>query len=759
LERDARTAKLLKALWAGAFAGLGLFLSHLAFGVPSEDWAISPHALYPLVYLCASGICFTRAVRVRSERLIWGMFGLAILANCAGWVYYHLALESRTSLPYPSAWDACWTVFYLAGFAALILMLRTRLHRISRNLWLDIVTAVLALAAVAAALFTTPIVTTTVASPAAVAITIAYVVADVMALSLVIGTFALSGWRPERRWLLIGVAWTIQVVADTVYFRDVMTVGYKIDSLLHPAWACVALLVAFAAWQPADRRPIRFVGWPVLAVPIGFTLVAMGVLIYGNFAPLHPVAVALGILALVSSLVGTLTAFLEQRNLEALAQRDPLTGLFNYRELHRRLDQLITDAQADEGGFAVLLMDIDGFKEVNDRRGHAEGDRVLREIADAITASKRRGIDVPARAGGDEFALLLPATDAEGAEATGRRVQQRVDALDEGIGVSFGVAQWPADGPTKEMLLLRADFAMYAAKSGDQVEVVEHDPDGEMPVRRGDGDADPGRSLRTPRPTPEDADRGQERAQLRAYAEAVRQSYTQGLERAQQLKQNYLATVLTLASAVEAKDEYTGGHINRVHHLGLLLARGVVPREADSPQMAYGFLLHDIGKLTVPDAILNKAGALTDEEWELMRRHPEEGVRILAPIPFLGRAIDVVRHHHERWDGCGYPAQLAGEQIPMWARIFAVVDSVDAMTSDRPYRDGLPLDVAVKELKEGAGTQFDPVCVAAFMRLEREKVERLIQASARARSLNNTGIDGAAATSVADGAERVAAAE
>src|SRR5207244_1994461 len=162
----------------------------------------------------------------------------------------------------------------------------------------------------------------------------------------------------------------------------------------------------------------------------------------------------------------------------------------------------------------------------------------------------------------------------------------------------------------------------------------------------------------------------------------------------------------------EAKDEYTGGHINRVHHLGLLLARNVVPREAESPQMAYGFLLHDIGKLTVPDAILNKAGALTDEEWELMRRHPEEGVRILAPIPFLGRAIDVVRHHHERWDGCGYPGGLAGEEIPIWARIFAVVDSIDAMTSDRPYRDGLPLEVAVKELKKGAGTQFDPVCVA-----------------------------------------------
>jgi ribonuclease P protein subunit RPR2 len=152
--------------------------------------------------------------------------------------------------------------------------------------------------------------------------------------------------------------------------------------------------------------------------------------------------------------------------------------------------------------------------------------------------------------------------------------------------------------------------------------------------------------------------------------------------------------------------------------------------------MAYGFLLHDIGKLAVPDAILNKTGALTDEEWELMRGHPEAGVRILSPIPFLGRAIDVVRHHHERWDGSGYPAGLAGESIPMWARIFAVVDAVDAMTSDRPYRDALPLEVAHQELKKGVGTQFDSICVAAFMRLDPRQVESLIQRRSTARTLD-----------------------
>jgi HD-GYP domain-containing protein (c-di-GMP phosphodiesterase class II) len=237
-----------------------------------------------------------------------------------------------------------------------------------------------------------------------------------------------------------------------------------------------------------------------------------------------------------------------------------------------------------------------------------------------------------------------------------------------------------------------------------------------------------------------------EHAQLRAYAEAVRESYIKGLQRAEQLKQNYLATVLTLASAVEAKDDYTGGHIHRVHDLGLLLARAIVPLEVDDPHLAYGFLLHDIGKLAVPDAVLNKPGKLDDKEWELMRGHPEAGVRILAPIPFLGKALDVVRHHHERWDGCGYPDGLAGEDIPRWARIFAVVDTVDAITSDRPYRAGMPLRIALEEIGKGAGAQFDPACVAAFLRLDRDQVERLIDTCSSADTLRLRSEESGAAT-------------
>lgn len=218
-----------------------------------------------------------------------------------------------------------------------------------------------------------------------------------------------------------------------------------------------------------------------------------------------------------------------------------------------------------------------------------------------------------------------------------------------------------------------------------------------------------------------------ESAQLRAYAEDVRKSYARELRRTQELEASYLATVKTLAAAVEAKDEYTGGHIQRVHALGLLLARVLVPDEAGESQLSYGFLLHDIGKLAVPDAVLNKPGKLDEGEWRLIKQHPDQGAKILSAIPFLDRALDVVRHHHERWDGTGYPAGLSGEQIPLWARIFAVVDTVDAITSDRPYRPARSLDVAFDELREASGTQFDPVCLEAFRRLDRAAIAVLLQ--------------------------------
>jgi HD-GYP domain-containing protein (c-di-GMP phosphodiesterase class II) len=196
----------------------------------------------------------------------------------------------------------------------------------------------------------------------------------------------------------------------------------------------------------------------------------------------------------------------------------------------------------------------------------------------------------------------------------------------------------------------------------------------------------------------------------------IERSRAAELERAlRRLEESYLDMVKTLAFMVEAKDPSTRSHLERTHKYARVLARAIDAELADDHTLAYGFLLHDVGKIGVPEAILNKPGPLDHEEWLIMRTHPQIGVQIVAGVKSLGPAVEVIRSHHERWDGRGYPAGLHGEQIPLSARIFAVCDAFDAMTSDRPYRHAMPYEEALEEIMAGAGSQFDPAIAKAFV--------------------------------------------
>src|ERR1700733_6009385 len=213
--------------------------------------------------------------------------------------------------------------------------------------------------------------------------------------------------------------------------------------------------------------------------------------------------------------------------------------------------------------------------------------------------------------------------------------------------------------------------------------------------------------------------------QLQRYAADLRETFKQERARAQELRRSYMATVRALSNAVEARDAYTGKHAERVAAYGLEIARKFPSELVLTPELEFGFLLHDVGKVAIPDAILYKPSSLDDDERALMSRHPVIGAEIGRGMEFLGEAADVVRSPHERWDGTGYPDRLAADGIPLAARVFSVADVLDALTTDRPYRPACSLRYARAMINSERGTQFDPSVVDAFNSIDNQVFERI----------------------------------
>jgi ribonuclease P protein subunit RPR2 len=213
--------------------------------------------------------------------------------------------------------------------------------------------------------------------------------------------------------------------------------------------------------------------------------------------------------------------------------------------------------------------------------------------------------------------------------------------------------------------------------------------------------------------------------QLERYAADLRETFKEERARAQELRDSYFATVRALTNAVEARDAYTGKHAERVAAYALEIGSAIGQQWAGSPEIEFGFLLHDIGKVAIPDSILHKPEPLTPQERELIQAHPVTGWEIVRQVDFLGAASDVVRHHHERWDGDGYPDGLKAEKIPLTARVFAVADTLDALTTTRPYRPASPIAEARALIQEARGSQFDPTVVDAFAEMPDAVFERI----------------------------------
>jgi diguanylate cyclase (GGDEF)-like protein len=393
------------------------------------------------------------------------------------------------------------------------------------------------------------------------------------------------------------------------------------------------------------------------------------------FAIMGSVSLMLAVLwqrspGLVVALLGPIVAtVLYQRSthraLDALrlANTDPLTGLGNHRAFYDRLAALL----AEDARIALCVLDADGFKRVNDRLGHKAGDELLKEIATVL----REGGE-SFRIGGDEFALLLTGP-TDGALDHARAVVSRIEHLDlpgaNAVTVSAGVAVAPLDACDGDGLFAAADAALYHAKLRGKNRVEAFRPDLVQDHR------DPSASAR-------------------------------------------LRTAWKLAEIMDEVGDLGGavfdGHPTRVAELAVRIARRFDVRAEDLELLRLAAQLHDIGKVAIPVEILAKDDALDRNELRMLGDHPRVGARILAALGGTPIA-EWVYHHHERWDGLGYPDRLEGEEIPLASRIIFVADAFDAMTSDRPYRKALTVEEAVAELHRCSGTQFDPAVVAALL--------------------------------------------
>jgi diguanylate cyclase (GGDEF)-like protein/PAS domain S-box-containing protein/putative nucleotidyltransferase with HDIG domain len=354
-----------------------------------------------------------------------------------------------------------------------------------------------------------------------------------------------------------------------------------------------------------------------------------------------------------------------------LSITDEMTGLNNRRHFYEVLEAEIGRTQRYGLSFSVAMLDLDEFKEFNDKYGHTNGDVVLRSLGERLQSSLRKS-DVAFRYGGDEFAIILPSTDAASAKKIVDRIRSEWaeapkvhNLLIEGrLGFSVGIAQYPENAETADGLVFLADTALYRSKreGGYKTTLV---------------------------------------SDLGTLASGAIDRHT-------------LDHVYALAATVDARDPYTYGHSKRVAAISEMIGKAIRLSQSELAQLRGAALLHDIGKVGVPDSTLGKPGKLTEKEWEVIRKHSAEGARIVGHVKALAALVPIIKHHHEWYDGTGYPDGLKGERIPVGARIISIADAYDTMTTRRPYREPMSREEALGELRRCCGTQFDPILVGVF---------------------------------------------
>ncbi|AJA48874.1 diguanylate cyclase (GGDEF) domain-containing protein [Clostridium pasteurianum DSM 525 = ATCC 6013] len=372
--------------------------------------------------------------------------------------------------------------------------------------------------------------------------------------------------------------------------------------------------------------------------------------------------------------------------LQNLANEDGLTGVYNHRFFHEALREKLISYKKENRPISLIFIDIDHFKHYNDLYGHQKGDQVLKIIGSLLKEIIVEN-GIAARYGGEEFAIILPDTLEQDAIKIAENIRYRIqETYFEGeenqpkgkITASMGVSTFPDKAENEVELIKCADDALYRAKFFNKNRVETY------------------------------------------------HSILDELKKEIEHKDIDLVTsIKTLISVINAKDRYTYGHVERVVFYSRLLAEKLGLSEEDKKKLVYGAYMHDIGKINIGEEVLNKKMPLNNEEWEVLKQHPANGVEIINPVKSLSYIAPLILHHHERYDGKGYPDNLKGENIPYLARILTVVDSFDAMTSNRPYSKIKSHSEAIEELKKCRGSQFDPDIADAFIEVIEENKDNI----------------------------------
>lgn len=653
----ARLRTMVLTWKVAAVGGVVTFAAYALFGAGFDHFF--NRYWYNALILLAAGSAVARAVTTRVERTASIAFAVGITSWAVGEILFDFAYAGDP--PYPSAADAFYLLFYPACYVGMMILVKHRLSEFGPMVWFDGAMAAIAAAALGSAVLFEVVFRHTDGSTSVIVTNLAYPLGDVLLLSGVAGVFALTGWKPDRTWGLIGAALLAATIADGIFLFQTAMGTYTEGTILDALWPASMLLLAAAVWQPPRRMDVPLIGRPLLATSLVCAAVGLAILVVDHFHRLNLLAVGLAAATLAAVAIRLVFTFRENtRIVELLRTRavtDALTGLANRRQLVDDLARVLADGDRAEPRLLVIY-DLDGFKLYNDTFGHPAGDALLTRLAGAL-AKAVAPYGACYRLGGDEFCVIADVSAEQEAAFLGETAAALAES---GVGFevtsSCGAVHLPGEASTSSDALRVADRRLYAQK--------------------------------------------RERSGRREQHEMLLQAL---FERSPGLR-DHVGEVVQTATAIGE-------------------TFGLSPEQLEELRLAAR--LHDVGKLAVPDDVLQKPGPLHPEEWAFIREHTLIGERILGAAPgWLGVGA-VVRATHECWDGTGYPDGLAGDAIPLAARIIAVCDAFSAMTSPRPYRLPIARAQALEELQAQAGTQFDPDVVAAFCAI----VERADKAQRR----------------------------